>query len=93
MKKLRFNPDDYIGEKFRGCHLCGGHYSETDGDTGETNWYSGGLYPESLLIKRDGRYFCVLHYTFRYRHKDIDEELWDMPDHDREGPEKGSVDA
>lgn len=93
MKKLRFNPDDYIGEKFRACYLCGGHWSETDGDTSETNWYSGKLYPEALLVRRDGRWFCTLHYTWRYRHKDIDEEVYDMPDEDREGPDKGSVDV
>ena len=91
MKRMRFNPEDHIGEKFRSCHLCGGSYSETDEDTEETNYY-GRLYPESLLVERDGRYFCLSHYEFRFYKKDIDEPF-DMPDSDREGPQKGSVDA
>jgi len=92
MEYLRFKSEDHIGEKFRACHLCGGSWSETDEDTGETNYF-GRLYPESLLIERDGRWFCTPHYTFRFRHKDMDDEPFDLPDGDREGPEKGSVDA
>ena len=93
MKKLRFNPDDYIGEKFRACHLCGGHYSDTDGTTGQTNWYSGGLYPENLMVERDGRWYCNVHYSFWFRHRDMDDDLFDISDEDREGPDRGSVDT
>lgn len=92
MKYMRFNPKDYLGEKFRACHLCGGAWSETDGDTSQTNYY-GKLYPESLLAERDGRYFCLSHYKFRYYHKDIDDEPFDLPDSERDGPQKGTVDA
>ena len=90
MKYMRFNPEDYLGEKFRACHLCGGDWSETDGDTDQTNWY-GRLYPESLLIERDGRWFCLSHYTWRFSKKDADDEPWDEPDEDRELPERGFV--
>ena len=90
MKYMRFNPEDHIGEKFRACHLCGGDWSETDGDTEETNYY-GRLYPESLLIERDGKWFCSSHYNWRFSKKDADDEPWDEPDHDRELPEKGIV--
>ena len=91
MKYMRFNPKDHIGEKFRACHLCGGAWSETDGDTAETNYY-GRLYPESLMAERDGRWYCLSHYNWRFSKKDAD-EVFDMPSSDREGPEKGSVDA
>jgi hypothetical protein len=91
MRYMRFNPEDHIGEKFRACHLCGGHWSETDGDTSETNYY-GRLYPESLLVERDGRWYCSSHYNWRFNKKDTDEPF-DMPDSDRQGPEKGTVDA
>ena len=90
MKYLRFNAEDHIGEKFRACHLCGGNWSETDEDTDQTNWY-GRLYPESLLIERDGRWFCLSHYTWRFSKKDADDEPWDEPDDDRELPERGFV--
>ena len=92
MKYMQFNPKDHIGEKFRACHMCGGAWSETDDDTEETNYY-GRLYPESLLVERDGRYFCLSHYSWRFSKKDADDEPWDEPDADRELPEKGSVDA
>ena len=90
MKYIRFNPEDHIGEKFRACHLCGGNWSETDEDTGETNYY-GRQYPESLLVERDGRWYCLSHYNWRFRRKDEDDESFDMPDEDRELPEKGIV--
>ena len=90
MKYMRFNPEDYLGEKFRACHLCGGDWSETDEDTDQTNWY-GRLYPESLLVERDGRWFCLSHYTWRFSKKDADDEPWDEPDDDRELPERGFV--
>ena len=90
MKYLRFNAEDHIGEKFRACHLCGGNWSETDEDTDQTNWY-GRLYPESLLIERDGRFFCLSHYSWRFSKKDADDEPWDEPDDDRELPERGFV--
>ena len=90
MKYLRFNAEDHIGEKFRACHLCGGNWSETDEDTDQTNWY-GRQYPESLLIERDGRWFCLSHYTWRFSKKDADDEPWDEPDDDRELPERGFV--
>lgn len=90
MKFMRFNPADYIGEKFRSCHLCGGHWSEVDDSTGETNYY-GRLYPESLMIERDGRWFCLSHYNWRFNKKDADDEPYDEPDADRELPEKGIV--
>lgn len=92
MRQLRFRSEDHIGEKFRPCYLCGTDWSETDTDTAETNYF-GRLYPESLLIERNGRWFCTNHYTWRFRHKDINEEPFDMPDEDREGPPKGTVDA
>ena len=92
MKRMIYDPDDYIGEKFRACQMCGGHWSETDGDTGQTNYY-GRLYPESLLVERDGKWYCLYHYDWRFRHKDIDDESFDIDEEDREGPEKGSVDA
>ena len=87
---MRFNPENHIGEKFRACHMCGGAWSETDEDSEETNYY-GRLYPESLLVERDGRFYCLSHYKFRFYRKDIDDEPWDEPDADREGPEKGTV--
>lgn len=90
MKYMRFNPKDYIGEKFRACHLCGGSYSETDEDTEQTNYY-GRLYPENLMVERDGIWFCSSHYTWRFSKEDADDEPWDEPDEDREGPEKGTV--
>ncbi len=90
MKYMRFNPEDHIGEKFRACHLCGGDWSETDGDTDQTNWY-GRLYPESLMAERDGKFFCLSHYNWRFRHLDDDAEPYDEPDEDRELPERGIV--
>lgn len=90
MKYMRFNPEDHIGEKFRACHLCGGDWSETDGDTDQTNWY-GRLYPESLMAERDGRWYCLSHYTWRFSKKDADDEPHDEPDADRELPERGIV--
>jgi hypothetical protein len=90
MKFMRFNPEDHIGEKFRACHLCGGDWFETDEDTEQTNYY-GRLYPESLMAERDGFWYCLSHYTWRFQHKDEDDEPWDEPDHDRELPEKGIV--
>ena len=87
---MRFNPEDYIGEKFRACHLCGGNWSETDEDSGQTNWY-GRLYPENLMAERDGRWYCLSHYNWRFHHKDMDDEPWDEPDEDRELPERGFV--
>jgi len=90
MKYMRFNPEDYLGEKFRACHLCGGEWEETDGDTDETNYY-GRQYPESLIAERDGRWYCLSHYNWRFRHKDEDDDPYDEPDADRELPERGSV--
>lgn len=90
MKYMRFNPEDHIGEKFRACHLCGGSWSEADESTAETNYY-GRLYPESLLVERDGRFFCLSHYNWRFSKKDADDEPYDEPDEDRELPEKGFV--
>lgn len=29
-------------------------------------------YPVSELVKRDGKYWCFPHYTFRFRNKDRD---------------------
>jgi len=92
MRRMRFDPKDHIGEKFRACYLCGGAWSETDDDTSQTNYY-GRLYPESLMVERDGHWYCLSHYRFRFYKKDIDDEPFDMPDEDRELPEKGSVDA
>lgn len=72
---------DNLDEKWRSCVLCGFTTSASTTPTGGTTPASlngGCMYPESRLIKRDGKYYCQEHYRFRFRKKDMDEDIIDV---------------
>jgi hypothetical protein len=54
----------------------------TANGTGAEKIY-GRLYPESEMILFRGKYFCNVHWGFRFRHKLIDEENLVVTDEDR----------
>lgn len=71
-----------LNEAWRSCVLCG--YTSTSaeiplGEEDTPDAVSGGcMYPESSLIERDGKYYCVEHYRFRFGKKDMDDETIDV---------------
>ena len=64
----------------------GGSNMMTVNGDGHLNRY-GRLYPESMLVERDGKRYCTPHYIFRYTHIDTDEFEVDVTDDDRESEE------
>lgn len=89
LERPRTNAEKYVGEKWRACQICGPSWTETNDDTSEGNWF-GRMYPESLMTYRDGKWFCNVHYRWRYRNRDWDEVKIELPDDDREMPVKGN---
>lgn len=76
---------DNVNQAWRACVLCGFTTSASepsDGGTTPASLNGGCMYPESQLIERDGKYYCVEHYGFRFHKKDMDDQ-----DVDAEEPE------
>ena len=90
LERPRYTDKQYVGEKWRPCHLCGPSWNETNDDTEETNWF-GRHYPESLMTYRDGKWLCNVHHRWRYHNKDWDKVKLDKSEEDREGPVKGNT--
>lgn len=91
LDKPQLEYQHHFGEQWRGCVMCGGSYSEADDDTGQTNFY-GRLYPESLMVERDGKYYCTKHYNWRFIKRDSDVRIEIAESDERELPEKGTID-
>jgi len=88
LQKPRNIGERYAGEKWRHCAVCSVGSTETNEDTDETNWY-GRMYPESMMTYRDGKWYCNVHYRWKFRKKDMDDAGFEMDDGDREMPVKG----
>lgn len=86
------SPDDkqYLGQAWRPCTICDPGGTETNDDTEETNWF-GRLYPESLMVYRDGKWYCDVHYRWRFHNKDLDAAKIEITEEDREGAVKGNT--
>jgi len=70
-----------LNQEWRSCVLCGSTSTSPAIPYGEEDTpdaiVGGCMYPESRLIKRDGNYYCTEHYIFRFRKKDMDDEIID----------------
>jgi len=69
-----------LNQAWRSCVLCG--YTSTapevaEGEDAADEIAGGCMYPESRLIKRDGKYYCTEHYIFRFGKKDLDDQIID----------------
>ena len=75
-----------VGQSLHACVYCGGEASETNANTNETNWY-GRLYPESMLVYKDGKWMCKPHYRWYYHNRNIDKAKLEM----KEEPITGTI--
>jgi len=69
-----------LNQAWRSCVLCGytsDHSEPESGGDDPDDIVGGCMYPESRLIKRDGKYYCTEHYIFRFKKKDMDDEIID----------------
>jgi hypothetical protein len=62
----------------------GANMMTVDGQGAVTKY--GRFYRESQLVRREGRYYCTPHYTWRFRNKDYDDIKLDLDENYR-GPE------
>jgi len=89
LKLLKPKKSQMKGQSLHQCVLCSPEASETNSVTNETNWY-GRPYPDSMLVNKDGKYFCIPHYRWRYGPQASDEAKLSLKE-ERQGLEKGSV--
>lgn len=90
LEKPRHTDKQFLGKKWRPCAVCGPSWSETNDDTSETNFF-GRHYPESQVTFREGKWYCTVHYRWRYKNIDTDASKIELTEDDREGPVKGTI--
>ena len=80
-----------VGQSLHACVYCGGEASETNANTSETNWY-GRLYPESMMVYKDGKWICKPHYRWYYHNRNIDETKITIEETTPDGMKHESID-
>ena len=91
LRLLRPTRRQKVGQPLHACVNCGDEASETNANTSETNWY-GKLYPESMMIKKDGKWRCIPHYHWYYHNRNIDTAKLEINEESTTGTIHGSVD-
>jgi len=59
-----------FGDKWKYCELCS----------------DSRMWPKSMVVERDGKYYCKDHYRFRFHNKDIDAIVYEIDEGDRGEP-------
>jgi len=83
---LKPRKESLKGQILHACAFCGGETSEINTNTNETNCY-GKLYPESMLVCKDGKWMCKPHYRWYYHNRNIDKAKLEI----KEEPITGTI--